>query len=216
MRLAELEQVRGGKRPAFRAPLEAGDGRYELVISGPPAVVKKAFAKAEIEVEADAKATPKSWNAEAAKRLGEHGIPDGIGLADLEAGLAKKAYPAPTPATSILASLRRLEGEGTTFSFSIMGLFLPAGLSLFFGLPLVCTCFGLVAPKTGDQDILLHLGWPPIGPVRISAKGGTAVDVVTFASPCTPFTQFVPIFQIFGWTTGTCGTFAVGGADFLG
>ena len=92
----------------------------------------------------------------------------------------------------------------------------PSPLSVFTALPLVCSCFGFVTPLTGDQDLFLHL-FAPSGPlVRFSVRGGTSVDVVTFSVFCTPFTMFVPWFQVFGFASGVCSNFTFGGTDIFG
>ena len=65
--------------------------------------------------------------------------------------------------------------------------------------------FGSVLPRSGDQDLFLHL-FGATGPVvSASALPLTLLDAVSFALP-PPF-PFVPVFQIFGFTTGVCGNF---------
>ena len=70
--------------------------------------------------------------------------------------------------------------------------------------------FGSVLPRSGDQDLFLHL-FGATGPVvSASALPLTLLDAVSFVLP-PPF-PFVPVFRIFGFTTGVCGNFTAFGA----
>ena len=92
---------------------------------------------------------------------------------------------------------------------SISTFAVPAGARFFFFGSWVFGTFGSVLPRSGEQDLFLHL-FGATGPVAPSALPLTLLDVVSFALP-PPF-PFVPVFQIFGFTTGVCGNFTAFGA----
>ena len=62
--LKDLERSGKGGKTRYSARLE--DDRYELVVAGPPEVIKKCFTEAAIEVEIDPAADKRKW----AKQLG--------------------------------------------------------------------------------------------------------------------------------------------------
>jgi hypothetical protein len=214
--LKDLE--RSGKGGKTRYSTRLADDRYELVVAGPPDVLKTCFAEAAIEVEIDPAADKKKWAKQlsAAWKQEREAQEPVASLEDVPALFGKKPPPAPTAAKSGFVSLRQLEPGGTRYFVSITGLFIPIGLSLFFPLPPVCSTFGTVVPTSGDQDLLLHLAWPPIGPIRASFRKGTAVDAITFTAPCFPWTHFAPIWHLFGFGPGVCGRFSFGGTDLFG
>jgi hypothetical protein len=204
MKLEDFTQGRRDARPVYSLPIEAGDSRYELAISGPTALVKRVFAKADIEVRIDPAGTQKTFDKELKGLLRDEKPPTNLSIDEMEAGFAKKA-PEPTLARSVLMSLRRIEGDGTFFFLAIGGFVMPARVSIFLTLPPSIVCQAIVRPTTGDQDVRLWLAWPPgFGPVSSSTRGGTATDMVTFG----PF-PFGPIVELAGWTTGICGAFTV-------
>ena len=198
---------------------EKGIERYELVVAGAPELIKSALSgDARIEVEIDPTSNKKAWeehlgSAWHAEREGHDAV---AALNDMPTLSIEKPPPPPTAAKSGFVSLRQLESGGTRYFVRLTGFAVPLGMSLFFFLPPVCSTFATVAPASGDQDLFLHLAWPPLGPVRASVRGGTAVDAITFSTFCTPFTHFGPIWHLFGFRTGVCGTFAFGGTDIFG
>ncbi len=219
-RLADLERSGGGAKTRFAARLTDDQGveRYELIVAGPPALIKKSFADARIEIEIDPSADKRRWS----KHLGsawkqEREAQSALSsLEDVPALFEKEPPPAPTAAKSVLISLRQLEPVGTRYFVTVGGFAVPIGVSLFFGLPPVCSTFGVLTPASGDQDLFLHLGWPPVGPIRGSRNGGTTPDVITFSTVCRLWTHFAPIWHLFGWRTGVCRTFVFGGTDIFG
>ena len=219
-RLADLEQSGRGAKSRFASRIadEQGVERYELVVAGPAALVKKSFAKAEIEVDIDPAEDKRAWSKELGdawkqEREAQRALTT---LEDVPALFAKSPPPAPTAAKSVFVSLRQLEAGGTRYRFTVGGFVLPTGVSFFFGLPPVCSTFGVLIPASGDQDLFLHLAWPPIGPIRASINGGTTPDVITFSTFCLPWTHFAPIWHLFGFRTGVCRTFTFGGTDIFG
>jgi hypothetical protein len=221
--LGDLERSGRGAKTRYSARLtdEKGIERYELVVAGAPELIKRAFSdEATLEVEVDPTSDKKVWteqlgSAWRAERAGQAAVAE---LADVPAlfKTKKPRPPAPTAAKSAFVSLRQLESGGTRYFIRFSGFAVPVGMSLFFFLPPVCSTFGTVVPASGDQDLFLHLAWPPLGPVRASVRGGTAVDAITFSTFCTLFTQFGPIWHLFGFSTGVCGTFTFGGTDVFG
>jgi hypothetical protein len=108
----------------------------------------------------------------------------------------------------VFAAARPVSGDGTPFAFSFSGFFLPAGASLFVFGPFVISAFAALTPATGDQDLFLRL-FTPTGPVASASRfGGTTRDTVAFGVPLFPF---VPVFQVFGFTTGVCSSFVAMG-----
>ena len=218
--LADLEPSGKGTKTRFAARLtdDKGVERYELIVAGPPALIKKSLAKAKIEVEIDPSADKKAWE----KQLGsawkqEREAQRALSALENVPGLFEKSPPpSPTAAKSVFVSLRQLEAGGTRYRITMGGFGVPLGVSLFFGLPPVCSTFGVLIPASGDQDLFLHLGWPPFGPIRGSINGGTTPDVITFSVICRAWTHFAPIWHLFGFRTGICRTFTFGGTDIFG
>jgi hypothetical protein len=220
LRLDDLERSGRGAKTRYVARVADARGaeRYELVIAGPRAAVERAFKEAELDVSIDPDTDKRGWERDLrpAWEQDQGARREFDTLEDVPALFKKKAPAAPTAERSIFVTLRPLEPGGTRYLFTARRFVVPRFFSFFFGLPPVCSTFGVLTPLTGDQDLLLHLGWPPLGPVRASVRGGTAVDVVTLSVFCTPFTHFGPIFQVFGFTSGTCSTFTFGGTDIFG
>lgn len=220
LRLEDLEKTGRGPRSRYLARLADAKGaeRYELVVAGPRAAVERAFADAEFDVAIDPNADQREWEQhlrpawEAENRARD----EFAALENVPALFKKKAPTSATAARSVFVSVRRLEPGGTRYLFTARNFFVPRFFSFFFGLPPVCSTFGVLTPLSGDQDLFLHLGWPPIGFVRASVRGGTAVDVVTLGVFCTPFTHFGAIYQVFGFTGGVCSAFTFGGTDIFG
>ena len=212
MKIEEFERSGRGNRMRYVRPV--GDD-HELVIAGSKEI-PKVFKDADFDVQIEPEATAESWEREL-RPVREQELNSLAEVAALEQldDLFKKRPAAAKPEHSAFISLRRTRGTGTSYLFSISNFFLPTLFSVFGVLPPICSCFGVVTPLTGDQDLFLELA--PFGPIlRMSAKGGTAVDVVTLTVPCTFFTHFVPWFQVFGFASGTCSNFTFGGTDIFG
>jgi hypothetical protein len=221
LRIGDFEQVRRGARVRCVAPVADTSGglTHELVIEGPRATVERSFADAEFTLAIDPKADKKAWDSEL-RPVRDHEEANQRELAALEntaAFFEKKTPPPLTAAKSVFVSLRKREPGGTKYLFKVTGFPVPVGFSFLFGLPPVCSTFGVLTPATGDQDLFLYRAWPPFGGLlAFSRFGGTTTDVVTFSVVCKAFTQFVPIYQVFGWATGICSTFTWGGTDIFG
>ena len=220
LRLEDLEKTGRAPRARYLARVADAKGaeRYELVVAGAPAAIERAFADAEFDVAIDPNADQREWEQHLRPAWEEENRArdEFAALENVPTLFKKKAPTTPTAARSVFVSLRRLEPGGTRYFITVRNFFVPRFFSFFFPLPPVCSTFGVLAPLSGDQDLFLHLGWPPLGPVRASVRGGTAVDVVTFAVFCTPFTHFGPIHQVFGFTGGVCSAFTFGGTDIFG
>ena len=220
LRLGEFKRGEAGAQARYVARLSNAKGAesHELVIAGPDAAIERAFADAELAVGIEPNATMREWQGHLQPALEEESrARDEFAALTTISPLFKKKLPtAPTEARSVFVSLRRLEPDGTRYFFRFSNFFVPRFFSFFFALPPVCSTFGIVRPTSGDQDLFLHLGWPPLGPVRASVLGGTSVDVVTLSVFCTPFTHFAPIHQLFGFTAGVCGSYTFGGTDIFG
>ena len=220
LRFEDLERTGRGARTRYLARLADATGaeRYELVIAGQRAAIDRAFGKAEFDVAIDPKADKREWESRLRTAWEqEQGARRELAALEDVPGLFRKKPPAaPTAERSLFVSVRPLEPDGTRYLFTARNFAVPRFFSAFFALPPVCSTFGILTPRTGDQDLFLHLGWPPLGPVRASVRGGTSVDVVTLSVFCTLFTHFAPIFQVFGFTGGVCSSFAFGGTDIFG
>src|ERR1700693_6516120 len=179
MKIEEFERSGRGNRVRYVRPV--GDD-HELVITGSKEIAK-VFKEADFDVQIDPDATAESWEREL-RPLREQELSALTEIAALERPdeLLKKRPSAAKPETSAFISLRRTRGTGTRYLFSISNFFLPTLFSVFGVLPPICSCFGVVTPRTGDQDLFLELA--PFGPIlRMSARGGTAVDIVTLTIP---------------------------------
>ena len=204
MKLTDFKQERKGARPVYSFPIEAGESRYELALSGPSALVKKMFAETDFELRIDPDGAKETFDKEAQRLMADEKPPSSLSVVEMEAAFAKKP-PVPTLAKSVFMSLSRIEGDGTFFFFAIGGFAVPGKVSFFLTFPPGVFCQAVVKPTTGDQDLRLWSTWPPFfGPVAASTKGGTATDVVTGG----PF-PFGPMVELAGWTTGICGAFTV-------
>ena len=213
----EVDEARETRYVARVADAKGAE-RYELVIAGPRAAIEKTFGEAELDVTIDPDADKSQWERELrpAFEQEQRARSEFAAFENVPELFKKKQPTAATAARSIFVSVRPLEPGGTRYSFTARNFFVPRFFNLFFGLPPVCSTFGVLTPLSGDQDLFLHLGWPPLGPVRASVLGGTATDVVTLAVFCTPWTHFGPIFQVFGFTSGVCSRFTFGGTDIFG
>lgn len=189
----------------------SGDEAYELTLAAPEVLIREVLADATIELTIDSARTQDTLVREAEELRAEHrrAMWTVAGLEKIT-DLLKPPPPPPQPENSVLAAVRPVGGEGTPFSVSISAFAVPAGASFFFFGSWVFGTFGSVLPRSGDQDLFLHL-FGATGPVvSASALPLTLLDAVWFVIP-PPF-PFVPVFRIFGFTTGICGSFRAVGA----
>lgn len=201
MKLKDLKRS-GASYSAVLADV-AGNRDYELTITGNRALAERAFKEVEFEVTLDPKASPAEFEARSrefwARRVDArepHPVP---GAETIEA-ISKRARPV-TAKNSVVVSLRRTSGTGTWWAAWFPGLFLPAGANLFFVLPRVWTCWGVVVPATGDADVFLSLGSPSAPPVSTAMAGGTTMEGVTFTGAPFPWTHFAAWFRVNGFLT---------------
>lgn len=220
LRFEDLERTGRGARTRYRALVADATGaeRYELVIAGARATIDRAFGEAEFDVAVDPKADQREWERQLRPAWEEEqsARQEFAALENIPELFKKKPPAARTAERSVFVSVRPLEPDGTRYAFTARNFFVPRFFSFFFVLPPVCSTFGVVRPLSGDQDLFLHLGWPPAAAVRASARGGTRIDVVTLSVTCMLFTHFGPIFEVFGFTSGTCSSFTFGGTDIFG
>jgi hypothetical protein len=210
--LADFKTSGRGARTRFVARVTdaATQEEFELTIAGPGALVKRMFADAEIDLTIDSTRTQDQLLADVkpAQEEQRKAMWELAGLEDPGA-LLKPAPAPPQPKTSVFAAVRPVTGHGTPFAMLATGFFVPTGVSFFFFGSWVFTAIGSLRPTTGDQDLFLRLFSPTGTAVSSSLAGGTSLDFVAFTFP---FFPWVPVFQVFGFTAGTCGTFAAQGA----
>jgi hypothetical protein len=157
----------------------SGGLTHELVIEGPRATVERSFADAEFTLAIDPKADKKAWDSEL-RTVRDHEEANQRELAALEntaAFFEKKTPPPLTAAKSVFVSLRKREPGGTKYLFKVTGFPVPVGFSFLFGLPPVCSTFGVLTPATGDQDLFLYRAWPPFGGLVASADSGARLPM---------------------------------------
>jgi hypothetical protein len=203
MKIDEFKHVRKGKRPHYviMVPDAGGARNHELTVAGPDKLVRKVFKNADFSLKIEPGGSREDWE----RTMTEMSSP----LTDKPSddfepsSLFKRAASAATVANSVFVSLRRVKGSGTGYAFGVP-LFLPTGTRVFFILPPVCSCAGVLIPATGDPDVFLAINGlgPPF--VAASTLGGTAVDRVSFSRVCLPFMHFVPFFRVDGFRSGAC------------
>jgi hypothetical protein len=199
-----------GARFVSRFTDAASDEQFEMTIAGPSPLVEQVLAEAEIELTIDSHRTQDDLMADFAPALAEQRrlTWEVAALEDI-AAFFKPAPTSPRRETTVMAAIRPAAGQGTPFTLVVSRFFVPAGVSfLFFG-SFALTALGSVLPASGDQDLFLRL-FTPSGPIlAASTGGGTALDLVTFTFPLVPW---IPVFDVRGFTTGVCATFAATGA----
>jgi hypothetical protein len=211
MKIDDFEHSGGktGSRFVTRVQDVSGDEEFELTIAGPRELVRRVLADdATIELTIDSSQSEDQVKAMIDERREEQrqAMWSLAGLEDLDA-LFKPAPASPQRETSVVTAIRPVSGEGTPFALSISGFTVPAGASAFFFGSFVAYATGALVPATGDQDLFLHL-FSTTGPVVSSSRASfTAPDVVWFTFPF----PFVPVFQVFGFTTGVCANFSAFG-----
>jgi hypothetical protein len=214
MKLRDLR--RSGTRTTLYSGILAdveGNRDYELSITGPRSLIDAAFKNVDFEVGIDRQAKPEEFEALSRefwqRRVGGRGDMARPGRPTIDR-LFRKAPRSATAKDSIVVYLRRIEGQGTFWSAWFPGLVLPSGANLFFVLPRVWTCWGMVVPAVGDADIFLSLGSPTSPVVSAAIAGGTTVEAVTFSGSPLPWTQFAAWFRVNGFVN-TVTTFGMVG-----
>lgn len=216
MKIDEFERRDGKGHTRLVSQLKdvSGDEVFELTIAGPEELVNEVLADATIDVTIDSAQTAEDLKRRFDELRADHRkqLWSMAGFESID-DLFKPEPTTPKRDTSVLVAVRPVSGEGTPFAIAAAGFTVPAAVSVFFVGSWVLFTNGAVLPATGDQDLILRL-FSTTGPVvASSAAGGTALDFVwlTLPSPFGPL-PFLPVFQVLGFTTGVCATFAATGA----
>jgi hypothetical protein len=199
MRLNELKHPKTAGAPYLGTLTDAaGDTHYELAISGPPKLIEKTFAKTDFEYGIEPKSTETDWVSRYQEVWTRSTSRTGAETEHETVAALEKAPPAaPDAKNSIVVSTRRTEGRGTWWWWALPVIALPAGANLFFVLPPICNCAGVVAPISGDPDLFLSANGPRTPILAASMRGAGLIDRVAFGPPiCWPWQEFVPWFRI--------------------
>lgn len=211
MKLSDFERTGKKTNPRFVTQVKnvSGDETFELTIAGPEALLRRVIADATIQLTIDSRQSEKKLMPELDARQAERRKTMwSIAGLDEPEDLLKPGPPPAQLRKSVFAAVRPVTGEGTPFTFSMSGFTVLSGVSFFFFGSFVGFTFGSVVPASGDQDLFLHL-FAPSGPtVSASVFPRTLPDLVSFSIPL----PFVPVFRIFGFTTGVCANFTAFGA----
>jgi hypothetical protein len=191
----------------------AGNADYRIDISGPQMLVEAALKKATFEVHID----PAATQDDAGKRIGDIFAKHKIDLADRTRKTTTGEFfdtPKLTAATarnSVVVRAYRTRGAGTFWLFGLPLLF-TTRFNMFFVLPPICNCFGILNPAMGDPDLFLTSG-SVTGPLLASStRAGLATDSVAFGPPiCWPWQEFVPVFRVSPFKVPSAAHFTWGG-----
>ena len=216
MKIDELERRddKGYVRLATEVQDVSGDEEFELTVAGPGRLVDEVLGDATIEVTIDSAQSTDDLERRFDELRAEHRkhLWSAAGLEEVD-DFFKPDPTSPKREMSVLMAVRPVRGEGTPFAIAAAGFTVPAGVSVFFVGSWVFFTNGSVLPATGDQDLILRL-FRTTGPVVASSRaGGRALDFVwlTLPSPFGPL-PFLPVYEVLGFTTGVCATFAATGA----
>lgn len=220
MRLKEFEKSARDEFARYVTPIRdtAGAEDYELVLTGPEALLEEGFREAELEALVDPGVAFEQTE-EPLLELKTRQLQAYSEVAALERPheLLKEPPPEPSVENCAFASLRRLRGEGTFWrlSFSSVGPF-PTGFNIFFFYPPSCVCSMSVAPASGDQDLFLHRLFIFGGALVLRSSSqapGTFFDAVSDSNPpltpCNVFTAFIDRGRILWFSGGTAGTLTI-------
>jgi hypothetical protein len=215
MTLRDFERAGTKNDPRFVTQVRdiSGDETFELTIAGPEPLVRRVLGDATIELTIDSRQSPEVLKREqdAAVAVQRKAMWSIAGLDKID-DLFKPELPSAQRENTVLMAVRPVRGEGTPFLIRVSGFTVPAGASVFFTGLFVFGTVGSVAPASGDQDLALRL-FVPSGPVVSASRLPlTLIDFVTFVMPSPVPIPFVPVFQVFGFTTGVCGLFVASGA----
>jgi hypothetical protein len=221
VKLDDFERTGRGHRTRYVVPLRdsAAAQTYELILAGEGKLVRRVFGEAELEVGIQPKLSDEAWEKELSRAHElERQASDERGRLEDTVSLLKEAPRPPSAEDSVFASLHTTGGTRTAFSVSASNFFVPSGFRVFFALPPICDCIGVVRPSSGDQDLFVHGNFPFFGPLLGSSiAAGTAVDtVIVIRLGCTLFSQFMPWFEVFGFSAGPCASFTGSGRDVFG
>lgn len=199
MRLKDLKRPRTDASPYLGTLTDAaGDTHYELAISGPGKLIQKTFAETDFQYQIDPKANETDWVPRFQEMWAKNMAPDAAKAPpETIAALDKKTPTAATPLNSIVVSVRRTQGQGTWWGWWWPLLALPRGANIFFVLPPICNCAGVVVPITGDPDLFLSANGPRNPIIAASTRGAGLIDRVAFGPAiCWPWEEFVPWFRV--------------------
>jgi hypothetical protein len=203
MKLADLQRS-GTKTTVYSAVLADAEGNrdYELTITGSRALVDAAFKGVEFDVVIDKRVARDAFEARSAEfwksKVRGREVTAKRKPMSVDS-VSRKAVKPATAKDSVVVSLRRISGDGTLWAAWFPGLVLRAGMNLFFVLPRVWTCWGVVVPAIGDADIFLSLGSPTAPVVMAATAGGPTVESVTFTGTPLPWTHFSAWFRVNGF-----------------
>jgi hypothetical protein len=203
MDLKDFAMTQKGKHITMVAAVadKTGANDYEMRIAGPPAAIKRIFAKSDFAIEID----PHRKTQNLKKQLIEHTEQRKKTFADLarlegthERDLfTKPTVEDPDPDKSVFISLQRTRGEGTLWTLAFP-FFLWGGWNIFLYPPPALSLIATVSPATGDQDLFLNMVAGPV--VAASAAGGTTPDTVVYPPGPPPPGLFTV--RIYGYSTG--------------
>src|SRR5947207_10616334 len=177
MRLKDLQHPQTEGAPYLGTLNDSGgDQHYELAISGASKMIEKIFAESEFEYQIDPKATEKNWVPKYQEMWDRNTAAGAVGKGPETIDALDKAVPAgATAKNSIIVSIRRTDGKGTWWAFWFPLLALPAGANVFFILPPICNCAGVVVPLSGDPDLFLSANGPRTPIIAASTLGAGAI-----------------------------------------
>lgn len=208
MRIEELKRPRRDGDPYIGQLTDSvGDTFYELAISGSSKLIQQVFAESDFEYVIDPKATDTDW-VPRYQEMWTSNLATGRGAEGPEtiAALDKPLPAVASAKNSIVVSMRRTEGQGTWWGWWWPMLSLPAGANLFFVLPPICNCLGVVVPISGDPDLFLTANGPFTRTLAASTLGTGAIDRVAFGPAiCWPWQEFVPWFRVNAFSTCVTG-----------
>lgn len=212
MRLEEFEQTGTEERPRFVMRVEdaAGQDGYELIVTGPPDLVNIALGEADFDVSIDSSATQERAVDEvrAIENDNERAAWELAALTS-DADIFKEAPEPLDTQRSVLTSLRRTRGSGTYYQATYANLGpLPSGVNLLAFVPPSLVVGGVVAPRSGDQDLYFYLG-SNLQPVRSSTRPGALVDALSLVTATSIYPYM--LWRVLWFTGGVCGFFRYAG-----
>ena len=214
MKLNEFKRS-GSKMAAYTAVVadQAGQRDYELTISGRRSLVERVFKKVDFDVIIDTHVSPEEFDARSREVWTSRVAGQEIASPSAEEVLkaASRKVPPPHPRNSVVVSLRRIRGTGTFWTAWVTPIYVPPGSSLYFVMPRVWTCWGIIVPYSGNPNLLLSLGTPVSPPVSTAFAPGPVSETVAFTGSPLPWMHFAAWFRIFGAAPGTITLFGMVG-----
>lgn len=204
MRLKDMKRSRSDNSPYLGTLTDVtGATHYEIAISGATKLIQNTFGEVEFQYQIDPHATDADWIARYqkmwARQVGDAAASE---THETTAALTKKGPPPSTAQNSIVVSVRRTQGKGTWWAFAFPPFPMAVRTNVFFTLPPICNCSGIVAPLSGDADLFLSANGPRNPVIAASTRGVGQIDLVSFGpAVCWPWQEFVPWFRVNAFTT---------------